>query len=101
MAVKVGINGFGRIGRNFLRASRGVKEFEIVAINDLTDAATLAHLLKYDSVHGIFGAEVSAKDASLSQFVPRTYPDFSWASRRAGAKAEKSANTSGYPRPEA
>src|SRR3990172_240305 len=65
MSVKVGINGFGRIGRNFFRASKGVKGFEIVAINDLTDAPTLAHLLKYDSVHGIFGAEVKAKENNL------------------------------------
>ncbi|HUO76119.1 MAG TPA: type I glyceraldehyde-3-phosphate dehydrogenase [Thermodesulfovibrionales bacterium] len=65
MPVKVGINGFGRIGRNFFRASKGVKGFEIVAINDLTDAPTLAHLLKYDSIHGIFGAEVSAKENAL------------------------------------
>lgn len=65
MAVKIGINGFGRIGRNFLRASIAQSDFEIVAINDLTDAATLAHLLKYDSVHGIFSADVSATDNSL------------------------------------
>jgi len=65
MAVKIGINGFGRIGRNFLRASMAQSDFEIVAINDLTDAATLAHLLKYDSVHGIFPADVSSTDNSL------------------------------------
>ena len=65
MAVRVAINGFGRIGRNFLRTSKGVGDFEIVAINDLTDAPTLAHLLKYDSVHGIFNAEVKTKDSSL------------------------------------
>jgi len=65
MPVKVGINGFGRIGRNFFRASKGVKDFEIVAINDLTDAPTLAHLLKYDSIHGIFDVEVSAKENAL------------------------------------
>ncbi len=65
MAVRVAINGFGRIGRNFLRTSNGVKDFEIVAINDLTDAPTLAHLLKYDSVHGTFCAEVTTKDSSL------------------------------------
>ncbi len=65
MAVRVGINGFGRIGRNFLRASLAQEEFEIVAINDLTDARTLAHLLKYDSVHGIFSAQVSATDGSI------------------------------------
>ena len=60
MAVKVAINGFGRIGRNVFRAAQGVAEFEIVAINDLTDPATLAHLLKYDSVHGQFSGEVSS-----------------------------------------
>jgi glyceraldehyde 3-phosphate dehydrogenase len=65
MALRVAINGIGRIGRNFFRTSKGVTEFEIVAINDLTDAPTLAHLLKYDSVHGIFNAEVKAKDSSL------------------------------------
>ncbi len=65
MALRVAINGFGRIGRNFLRTSRGVKDFEIVAINDLTDAPTLAHLLKYDSVHGIFGADVETRDGSI------------------------------------
>ncbi len=65
MAVKVGINGFGRIGRNFLRACKGVKGIEIVAINDLTDAKTLAHLLKYDSVHGTFDAEVSVKENNI------------------------------------
>ncbi|MCL5023066.1 MAG: type I glyceraldehyde-3-phosphate dehydrogenase [Nitrospirae bacterium] len=66
MAVKVGVNGFGRIGRNFLRTSAASKEIEIVAINDLTDAATLAHLLKYDSVHGIFDAEVKATDRGIA-----------------------------------
>lgn len=65
MALRVAINGFGRIGRNFLRTSKGVTDFEIVAINDLTDAPTLAHLLKYDSVHGIFNADVKVKDSSL------------------------------------
>ena len=52
MTVKLGINGFGRIGRLVFRAARG-KDMEVVGINDLTDAKTLAHLLKYDSVHGI------------------------------------------------
>jgi glyceraldehyde 3-phosphate dehydrogenase len=65
MALRVGINGFGRIGRNFLRASLGCSDFSIVAINDLTDAKTLAHLLKYDSVHGKINAEVSYKDNSI------------------------------------
>ncbi|MEO2168212.1 MAG: type I glyceraldehyde-3-phosphate dehydrogenase [bacterium] len=52
MAIRVGINGFGRIGRNVFRAALDQKEVEIVAVNDLTDAATLAYLLKYDSIHG-------------------------------------------------
>ena len=52
MATRVGINGFGRIGRNIMRAARGASEIEIVAVNDITDASTLAHLLKYDSVTG-------------------------------------------------
>jgi len=60
MSAKVAINGFGRIGRNVLRAALANKRFEVVAINDLTDAATLAHLLKYDSVQGVFPAEVAA-----------------------------------------
>ncbi len=60
MSVRVAINGFGRIGRNVLRASLGAKDIEFVAINDVTDAATLAHLLKYDSVFGKIGAEVEA-----------------------------------------
>jgi glyceraldehyde 3-phosphate dehydrogenase len=63
--MKVAINGFGRIGRNFLRASLG-SALNIVAINDLTDAKTLAHLLKYDSVHGIFNADVKAGDGSIT-----------------------------------
>ena len=58
MAYQVGINGFGRIGRNVFRAALNNPEVNIVAVNDLTDAATLAHLLKYDSVHGIIDAEV-------------------------------------------
>ncbi len=65
MAVKVGINGFGRIGRNFLRTCNKTKGIDIVAINDLTDSKTLGHLLKYDSVHGIFDADVKATDNSI------------------------------------
>lgn len=65
MGMRIGINGFGRIGRNFFRASFDNPDIEIVAINDLTDAKTLAHLLKYDSVFGILNAEVAAKDDSL------------------------------------
>lgn len=66
MSVRVAINGFGRIGRSFFRASTGYKDFEIVAINDLTDSKTLAHLLKYDSVHGIFDADVKATDGGIT-----------------------------------
>lgn len=65
MGIKVGINGFGRIGRNFFRTSYGNQDIEIVAINDLTDAKTLAHLLKYDSVFGIMNAAISATENSL------------------------------------
>jgi glyceraldehyde 3-phosphate dehydrogenase len=63
MAIRVGINGFGRIGRNVVRAAKAMKatELEFVAVNDLTDTKTLAHLLKYDSVHGRFPGEVSAR----------------------------------------
>ena len=60
MAVRVGINGFGRIGRNIMRAALGNKEIDFVAVNDLTNAATLAHLLKYDSVLGNLDEDVRA-----------------------------------------
>ncbi|AVY98702.1 type I glyceraldehyde-3-phosphate dehydrogenase [Enterobacter sp. RHB15-C17] len=63
--VKVGINGFGRIGRNFLRAALGNPEIQIVAINDLTDSKTLAHLLKYDSLLGTLPVSVEAADNHL------------------------------------
>ena len=63
--VKVAINGFGRIGRISFRNIQKKSNIEVVAINDLTDAATLAHLLKYDSVHGIFNAEVSSQEDYL------------------------------------
>ena len=65
MAVKVGINGFGRIGRNVFRAALNNPNVEIVAVNDLTDANMLAHLLKYDSVHGKIDAEVSVDGNNL------------------------------------
>ena len=65
MALKFAINGFGRIGRLVLRTITGDKDFDLVAVNDLTDAKTLAHLFKYDSVHGVFGGEVSADDDSI------------------------------------
>jgi glyceraldehyde 3-phosphate dehydrogenase len=66
MTIKVGINGFGRIGRNIYRAADKLKaDFEIVAVNDLGDAATFAHLLKYDTALGTFGPEVSASGDSI------------------------------------
>jgi glyceraldehyde 3-phosphate dehydrogenase len=65
MAIKVGINGFGRIGRNVFRAALGNPALDIVAVNDLTDAETLAHLLKYDSVHGTLAAEVYAEGGNI------------------------------------
>jgi len=67
MAVKVGINGFGRIGRNVVRAAKklGASDLDFVAVNDLTDTRTLAHLLKYDSVHGRFAGSVEAGDGAL------------------------------------
>ncbi|HHY90594.1 MAG TPA: type I glyceraldehyde-3-phosphate dehydrogenase, partial [Clostridiales bacterium] len=67
MQVKVGINGFGRIGRNVFKiaAEREQKNFEIVAINDLTNAETLAHLLKYDSCFGQFEGTVAAKEDAM------------------------------------
>ncbi|MCP9439878.1 MAG: type I glyceraldehyde-3-phosphate dehydrogenase, partial [Nitrospira sp.] len=65
MAMRVGINGFGRIGRTVLRASLGDPDIDIVAINDLTDAKTLAYLLKYDSVHGTLKEVVEAQDDQI------------------------------------
>ena len=65
MTVRVGINGFGRIGRNYLRAAKG-KDVEIVAVNDLTDNKTLAHLLKYDSTFGRLDGDVSYDEESIT-----------------------------------
>jgi glyceraldehyde 3-phosphate dehydrogenase len=65
MSINVGINGFGRIGRNFYRGLQDHGDINVVAINDLTDPATLAHLLKYDSVHGRFPGTVEARDESI------------------------------------
>ncbi len=66
MPVKVGINGFGRIGRNVYRAARGRRDLEIVAVNDITDPLTLAHLLKYDSILGNYAGDVSADGDALN-----------------------------------
>jgi glyceraldehyde 3-phosphate dehydrogenase len=67
MPIRVAINGFGRIGRNVLRAAKkaGANDIDFVAVNDLTDTRTLAHLLKYDSVHGIYPGTVEARESSL------------------------------------
>ncbi len=65
MAIKVGINGFGRIGRNIFRASLGDKEINFVAVNDITDTKTLAHLLKYDSVLGNLQHDISASENGI------------------------------------
>src|SRR5438046_9972164 len=65
MAIRVGINGFGRIGRNLYRAAMDDKDIEIVAVNDITDPETLAHLLKYDSVLGKLKANVSSGEANV------------------------------------
>ncbi len=65
--VKVGVNGFGRIGRNLFRAAHEAgSELEFVAVNDITDTATLAHLLKYDSTYGRFPGEVEARDGAIA-----------------------------------
>jgi len=65
MAIKIGINGFGRIGRNVFKVMMDSKDFEIVGINDLTDAKTLAHLFKYDSTYGPYSGTVEAKDNAI------------------------------------
>ncbi len=65
MTINVGINGFGRIGRVFYRGLMEHSDINVVAINDLTDSSTLAHLLKYDSIHGRFAGTVEARDASI------------------------------------
>src|SRR6202142_3811260 len=87
MAVKVGINGFGRIGRNVFRASLGNPEIEFVAVNDLTSPATLAHLLKYDSILGnlkqeiTHGADYIAVDGKqIKVFAERDPAKLDWAS---------------------
>src|SRR5574341_819873 len=66
MAVKVGINGFGRIGRNIYRVAMSDKNIEFVAVNDITDAKTLAHLLKYDSILGILDADIKPLENAIS-----------------------------------
>src|SRR5437762_789687 len=65
MSIRVGVNGFGRIGRVFFRTALNDKDIEVVGVNDLAEAKTLAHLLKHDSVHGNLDAEVVAKDGAI------------------------------------
>ncbi len=65
MSVRVGVNGFGRIGRVFFRTALNDRDVEVVGVNDLADAKTLAHLLKHDSVHGTLAADVTAKDSTI------------------------------------
>ena len=65
MSIRVGVNGFGRIGRVFFRTALGAKDIEVVGVNDLADAKTLAHLFKHDSVHGNLPAEVVAKGEAI------------------------------------
>ncbi|MBD95895.1 MAG: type I glyceraldehyde-3-phosphate dehydrogenase [Acidobacteria bacterium] len=71
MPIRVGINGFGRIGRNIMRAARGENQIEVVAVNDITDTATLAHLLKYDSVLGNLSDEVAVDGDGIRIGDPR------------------------------
>src|SRR5271157_3139288 len=87
MSVKVGINGFGRIGRNLLRASLNDPGIEFVAVNDITDPKTLAHLLKYDSVFGILAADVAygadcitVNGKSIRVFKTKDPADLDWSS---------------------
>jgi len=87
MSVKVGINGFGRIGRNLFRAALNDPGIDIVAVNDITDPKTLAHLLKYDSIFGIFGAEVgfagdfiTVNGKSINVFKTKDPAELDWSS---------------------
>ena len=87
MPVKVGINGFGRIGRNIFRAALGDRDIEVVAVNDITDSKTLAHLLKYDSILGNLTNQVTCTDdtisvdgKSLKVFRTKDPADLDWAS---------------------
>src|SRR5215813_5199700 len=66
MGIKIGINGFGRIGRNVVRTMLGNNDFDVVAVNDLTDTKTLAHLLKYDSIMGNLDHKITAEGDSIT-----------------------------------
>ena len=93
MTVKIGINGFGRIGRLLFRAALKNPEVSVVAINDLTNSDTMAHLLKYDSVHGALSVTVAAKGDGIEvggkTMAIRSVKDpekIDWKSRRAGRR---------------
>lgn len=95
MPVKVGINGFGRIGRNIFRAALGDREIEVVAVNDITDSKTLAHLLKYDSILGNLTNQVTCTDDTISVdgksvkvFRTKDPADLDWASVGASVVVE-------------
>ena len=75
MAIRVGINGFGRIGRQVIRAAKEQgAAIDFVAVNDLTDTKTLAHLFKYDSVHGVFAGEVGHDDGDVVEAADHILP---------------------------
>ena len=88
MAIRVGINGFGRIGRNILRAALHDKDLDFVAVNDITDAKTLAHLLKYDSILGNLEDEVKAEGDTIHVDVDSARHDFTFGKKRETAAAE-------------
>ena len=81
MSIRIGINGFGRIGRTILRASLNESDFDFVAINDVTDAKTLAHLFKYDSVHGSLNIDITA---TQQHYPNRQYSNSSFRRNRSG-----------------
>jgi len=108
MPVKVGINGFGRIGRNLLRAALDDRGIEFVAVNDITDPKTLAHLLKYDSVFGILPAEVAyggdcitVNGKSIRVYKTKDPADLDWSSLGAEIVIESTGLHQGGGRQEA
>src|SRR5437667_9116372 len=97
MSVRVGVNGFGRIGRVFFRTALEATDIEVVGVNDLADAKTLAHLLKHDSVHGTLRAEVTAKGEAI--FVDGSKIRVCALKDPATLRGESSASTSSSSRP--
>src|ERR1035438_2035368 len=97
MPIKVGINGFGRIGRNIMRTALDDKDIQFVAVNDVTDAATLAHLLKYDSILGNLhqhvthsGDSIAVDGKSFKVFKTKDPAEIDWASVGAEIVVERS-----------